>query len=82
MFTGPIDAYFASKGLPKLEYRYKMISSYIKFRHFFNLRSIYFEKEYLEPTAKFFQPAWVVNYPEVGVNYFSTFLLKTLKYSG
>ena len=28
-------------------------------------RSIYWEKEYMEPTAKFFQPAWVVNYPEV-----------------
>ena len=27
-------------------------------------RSIYWEKEYMEPTAKFFQPAWVVNYPE------------------
>ena len=50
VFTGPIDAYFASEGLPKLEYR-----------------SIFFEKEYLEPTAKFFQPAWVVNYPEVNI---------------
>lgn len=52
VFTGPIDAYFASKGLPKLEYR-----------------SIYWEKEYMEPTAKFFQPAWVVNYPEADVNW-------------
>ena len=42
IFTGPIDAYFASKGLPKLEYR-----------------SIFWEKEYLEPTSKIFQPAWV-----------------------
>ena len=42
IFTGPIDAYFASKGLPKLEYR-----------------SIFWEKEYLEPSAKIFQPAWV-----------------------
>ena len=48
VFTGPIDAYFASQGLPKLEYR-----------------SIYWEKEYIEPAGKFFQPAWVVNYPEV-----------------
>ena len=32
-------------------------------------RSIYWEKEYLEPTAKFFQPAWVVNYPEADVNW-------------
>ena len=24
----------------------------------------------MEPTAKFFQPAWVVNYPEVSVKYF------------
>ena len=23
----------------------------------------------MEPTAKFFQPAWVVNYPEVSVKY-------------
>ena len=28
----------------------------------------------MEPTAKFFQPAWVVNYPEVSVN--STYLQK------
>ena len=52
VFTGPIDAYFASKGLPKLEYR-----------------SIYFEKEYMEPTSGFFQPAWVVNHPEAEVNW-------------
>jgi len=52
IFTGPIDAYFASQGLPKLEYR-----------------SIYWEKEYMEPTGKFFQPAWVVNYPEANVNW-------------
>ena len=32
-------------------------------------RSIYWEKEYMEPTAKFFQPAWVVNYPEADVNW-------------
>ena len=32
-------------------------------------RSIYWEKEYLEPTAKFFQPAWVVNYPEADVDW-------------
>jgi len=55
IFTGPIDAYFASQGLPKLEYR-----------------SIYWEKEYLEPQAKFFQPAWVVNYPEADVNFTQT----------
>ena len=52
VFTGPIDAYFASKGLPKLEYR-----------------SIYFEKEYMEPTSGFYQPAWVVNHPEATVNW-------------
>ena len=48
IFTGPIDAYFASKGLPKLEYR-----------------SIFWEKEYLEPNAKIFQPAWVSQPPLV-----------------
>jgi len=52
VFTGPIDAYFAEQGLPKLEYR-----------------SIFWEKEYLEPSAKIFQPAWVVNYPEADVNW-------------
>ena len=46
VFTGPIDAYFASQGLPKLEYR-----------------SIFWDKEYLEPEGGFYQPAWVVNYP-------------------
>jgi UDP-galactopyranose mutase len=46
VFTGPIDAYFASQGLAKLEYR-----------------SIFWDKEYLEPEGGFYQPAWVVNYP-------------------
>ena len=50
VFTGPIDAYFASQGLPKLEYR-----------------SIFWEKEYLEPEGGLFQPAWVVNYPQGNV---------------
>jgi len=52
IFTGPIDAYFASKGLPKLEYR-----------------SIFWEKEYLEPPGGVFQPNWVVNYPGSEVNW-------------
>lgn len=52
VFTGPIDAYFASQGLPKLEYR-----------------SIFWEKEYLEPRNGFFQPSWVVNYPGLDVNW-------------
>jgi len=46
VFTGPIDAFYASQGLAKLEYR-----------------SIFWEREYLEPPSGFFQPAWVVNYP-------------------
>jgi len=46
VFTGPIDAYFASQGLDKLEYR-----------------SIFWDKEYLEPEGGFYQPAWVVNHP-------------------
>ena len=47
----------------------------IKLLHF---RSIFFEKEYLEPTAKFFQPAWVVNYPEVSDKCFLIFFVNTL----
>ena len=56
VFTGPIDAFYASQGLAKLEYR-----------------SIFWEREYLEPPTGFFQPAWVVNYPggDVGRNQFS-----------
>ena len=46
VFTGPIDAFYASQGLAKLEYR-----------------SIFWEREYLEPPGGFFQPAWVVNHP-------------------
>ena len=55
VFTGPIDAFYASQGLAKLEYR-----------------SIFWEREYLEPPSGFFQPAWVVNYPggDVGRNQF------------
>ena len=54
VFTGPIDAFYASQGLAKLEYR-----------------SIFWEREYLEPPTGFFQPAWVVNYPggDVGMNH-------------
>ena len=56
VFTGPIDAFYASQGLAKLEYR-----------------SIFWEREYLEPPSGFFQPAWVVNYPggDVGRRPFS-----------
>jgi len=46
VYTGPIDAFYSSQGLAKLEYR-----------------SIFWEKEYLEPESGYFQPAWVVNYP-------------------
>lgn len=46
VYTGPIDAFYASKGLDKLEYR-----------------SIFWEKEYIEPKSGFYQPAWVVNHP-------------------
>jgi len=52
VFTGPIDAYFASQGLAKLEYR-----------------SIFWDKEYLEPEGGFYQPAWVVNYPSGDVGW-------------
>jgi len=52
VFTGPIDAFYASQGLPKLEYR-----------------SIYFEREYHEPSSGFFQSAWVVNHPGSHVDF-------------
>ena len=34
-----------------------------------SLRIFCCDQEYLEPTAKIFQPAWVVNYPESDVNW-------------
>jgi len=52
IFTGPIDAFYASQGMEKLEYR-----------------SIYWETEYLEPNGGYFQPAWVVSYPEPDVGW-------------
>jgi len=52
VFTGPIDAFYASQGLDKLEYR-----------------SIYWEKEYLEPKSGYYQPAWVVNHPSGDVGW-------------
>jgi len=52
VFTGPIDAFYASKGLDKLEYR-----------------SIFWEREYVEPESGFYQPAWVVNHPSSDVGY-------------
>ncbi|KAJ9451973.1 putative UDP-galactopyranose mutase [Diplonema papillatum] len=51
VFTGPIDAYYASQGLPKLEYRS------IRFE----------EEVVKEPEDGFFQEAMVVNYPAAGV---------------
>ncbi len=52
IFTGPIDAFYASQGWDKLEYR-----------------SIYFEKEYLEPEEEYFQSSWMVNYPSQEFNF-------------
>jgi len=52
IFTGPIDAFYASQGMEKLEYR-----------------SIYFETEYLEPKGGYYQPSWMVNYPDPDVNW-------------
>merc|ERR1719335_1558944 len=47
VYTGPIDAYFAQQGMPKLEYR--------------SLR--FEEEYVEEPKGGFFQEAMVVNYP-------------------
>eukprot|EP00928_Gymnodinium_smaydae_P032321 TRINITY_DN2343_c13_g1_i1.p1 TRINITY_DN2343_c13_g1~~TRINITY_DN2343_c13_g1_i1.p1 ORF type:complete len:495 (+),score=72.05 TRINITY_DN2343_c13_g1_i1:91-1485(+) len=47
IYTGPIDAYFASQGMPKLEYRS------IRFENEF----------VEEPEGGFFQEAMVINYP-------------------
>ena len=51
VFTGPIDAYFAAQGLPKLEYR--------------SLR--FEEEFIEEPEDGFYQPAFVVNHPSSDV---------------
>jgi UDP-galactopyranose mutase len=53
IYTGPIDAYFAEVGLPKLEYRS------IRFE----------EEFLPEPDDGFFQEAMVVNYPSASVPY-------------
>eukprot|EP01060_Flectonema_neradi_P024762 TRINITY_DN33642_c0_g1_i1.p1 TRINITY_DN33642_c0_g1~~TRINITY_DN33642_c0_g1_i1.p1 ORF type:complete len:456 (+),score=128.31 TRINITY_DN33642_c0_g1_i1:51-1418(+) len=53
VFTGPIDAFYASQGLPKLEYRS------IRFE----------EEVIKNPDEGFFQEAMVVNYPSAGVPY-------------
>jgi len=51
IYTGPIDAYFAAEGMPKLEYRS------IRFE----------EEFLPEPEEGFFQEAMVVNYPSSDV---------------
>jgi len=51
VYTGPIDAYFAQQGMPKLEYRS------IRFE----------ETWVPEPEEGFFQEAMVVNYPSADV---------------
>ena len=53
VFTGPIDAYYASQGLPKLEYR----------------SVVFEEKTVTQPDDGFFQEAMVVNYPAADVPY-------------
>jgi UDP-galactopyranose mutase len=65
VFTGPIDAFYASQGLAKLEYRsiyWHKVSSPV--------HSVTPVQEYLEPPSGYFQPAWVVNYPggDVGMS--------------
>jgi len=47
VYTGPIDAYFAAQGMPRLEYRS------LRFEHEF----------VPEPQGGFFQEAMVINYP-------------------
>ena len=47
VFTGPIDAYYASQGLPKLEYR--------------SLRFV--EEYHAAPPGGFYQPCLQLNYP-------------------
>ena len=53
VFTGPIDAFYASQGLPKLEYR----------------SIVFEEKTIKEPEGGFFQEAMVVNYTSADVPY-------------
>jgi len=53
IYTGPIDAYFAAQGMPKLEYRS------IRFEH----------EYVPEPEGGFFQEAMVINYPSPAVGY-------------
>lgn len=53
VYTGPIDAYFAQQGMPKLEYRS------IRFEEIW----------VPEPEEGFFQEAMVVNYPSADVPY-------------
>lgn len=53
VYTGPIDAYFAAQGMPKLEYRS------IRFE----------EEFVPEPEGGFFQEAMVVNYPSPDVGF-------------
>mmetsp|Transcript_7427 Transcript_7427/g.23033 ORF Transcript_7427/g.23033 Transcript_7427/m.23033 type:complete len:475 (-) Transcript_7427:307-1731(-) len=53
VYTGPIDAYFASQGMPKLEYRS------IRFE----------EEFVPQPEGGFFQEAMVVNYPSPDVGF-------------
>merc|ERR1719326_1479546 len=51
VYTGPIDSYFAQRGMPKLEYRsIRFIEEYVP-----------------EPEDGFFQEAMVVNYPSSDV---------------
>merc|ERR1719460_937733 len=54
VYTGPIDAYFAKQGMPKLEYR----------------SIIFKEEYVEEPEKEgFFQEAMVVNYPSPDVDF-------------
>merc|ERR1719399_1811523 len=53
VYTGPIDSYFAQRGMPKLEYRsIRFLEEYVP-----------------EPEDGFFQEAMVVNYPSPDVNF-------------
>merc|ERR1712178_565523 len=53
VYTGPIDAYFAQQGMPKLEYR----------------SIIFEEEHIEPSEGKFFQEAMVVNYPSPDVKF-------------